>query len=140
VEKAFGQHGDANLNNHGTLTLKLWCTNVLYSMNTFFQHRDRHKYNWCRDPLSQQSLVGFCVVTADLFQSMLDVCLNECTTANQSSHGCLQITSVKTTGPKRRRRTNGPDLAEALVEKNARKIFAQGYRPCTVSSRNAQLT
>jgi len=68
-----GRHGDADVNDIGSLLLQLCCNNTLYIMNTFFQHRDVHKYTWCRDSLSQLSLIDCCIVSADLFCSMLDV-------------------------------------------------------------------
>jgi len=42
-------------------------------MNTFFQHRDVHKCTWCRDSLGQQSLIDICIVSADLYRSVLGV-------------------------------------------------------------------
>ena len=36
---------------------------------TFFQHRDLHKYTWCRDSLVQRSIINFCIVSADFFWS-----------------------------------------------------------------------
>ena len=45
-------------------------------MNTFFQHRDVHKYTWYRPSLRQKSLIDFCIVSADLFSDVLDVRVN----------------------------------------------------------------
>jgi len=49
-------------------------------MNTFFEHRDVYKYTWRRDsfgflrfPFLKGSLIDFCIVSADLFRSVLDV-------------------------------------------------------------------
>jgi len=49
------------------------CVATLCIMNTFFQHRDVHKYTWYRDSFGQQSLIDSHIVSADLFRSVLDV-------------------------------------------------------------------
>ena len=63
-------------NDNRRLLLQLRCSNALCIMNTFFQHRDVHKDAWCKDSLGQRSLNDFCIVSADLFRSVLDVCVN----------------------------------------------------------------
>jgi len=68
-----GPHGDADVNDNGRLLLQLCCNNALCIMNTFFQHRDVHKYTCCRYSMGQRSLIDFCIVSADLFRSVLDV-------------------------------------------------------------------
>ena len=42
-------------------------------MNTFFQHREVHKYTWHRPSMDQKSLIDFCIVSSDLFSDVLDV-------------------------------------------------------------------
>jgi len=42
-------------------------------MNTFFQHRNLYKYTWCWESLGQWSFLDFWIVSADLFQTVLDV-------------------------------------------------------------------
>ena len=42
-------------------------------MNTFFQHREVHKYTWYRPSMDQKFLIDFCVVSSDLFSDVLDV-------------------------------------------------------------------
>ena len=42
-------------------------------MNTFFQHREVHKYTWYRPNMDQKSLIDFCIVSSDLFSDVLDV-------------------------------------------------------------------
>ena len=42
-------------------------------MNTFFQHKGIHKYTWYRDLVGQCSIIDFCIVSADLFSSVIDV-------------------------------------------------------------------
>jgi len=60
-------------NDNGRLLLQLCCNSALCIMNTFFQHRDVHEYTWCRDSLDQRPLIDVCIVSADLFLSVLDI-------------------------------------------------------------------
>jgi len=68
-----GQHGDAYLIDNERLLWQLCYNNALCIMNTFFQDRGLHKYSWYRDSLGQRSLIGFGIVSTDLFRSALDV-------------------------------------------------------------------
>ena len=52
--------------------MQLCCRNGLRFMNTFFQHREVHKYTWYR-PSMDQKLIDFCIVSSDLFSDVLDV-------------------------------------------------------------------
>ena len=54
------------------------CNNALCIMNNFFQYRDLRKYTWCRDWLGQWSIIDFCIFSADVFQSVLDVRVERC--------------------------------------------------------------
>jgi len=58
-------HGDADVNDNGRLLVQLSCNNALCIINTFFLHRNLHKYTWCR--------FDFGIVSADLLPSVLDV-------------------------------------------------------------------
>ena len=73
MEGVVGWHGDGDLNDNRIIQLQLCCNNTLCIMNTFFEHRDVHKYTWCRDSFGQRSLIDSCTVSADLFRSVLDV-------------------------------------------------------------------
>ena len=68
-----GRHGVAGVNENGRYLLQLCCDNGLRIMNTFFQHRDIHKYMWNRPSMGQKSFIDFCIVSAGLFSSVLDV-------------------------------------------------------------------
>ena len=56
------KHGDPAFNENGRYLLQLCCSNGLCIMNTFFQHRDVHKYTWYRPSMAQKSLIDFCIV------------------------------------------------------------------------------
>ena len=45
------------------------------TLNTFFQHKAVHKYTWCRYSLGQWWLTDFCIVSAYLFHSVLEICV-----------------------------------------------------------------
>ena len=68
-----GRHGDPAFNENGRYLSKLCCNNGLCILNTFFQHRDVHKYTWYRPSIAQKSLIDFCIVSSNLFLEVLDV-------------------------------------------------------------------
>jgi exonuclease III len=70
-----GRNGDAHQNANGEKVLDFCCANGLSIMNTFFQHKDIHKYTWYRDSLGQRSMIDFFIVSSDLKANVLDVCV-----------------------------------------------------------------
>ena len=50
-----GKHGVTGLNENGRYLLQLCCSNVLRIRNTFFQHREVHRYTWYRPSMDQKS-------------------------------------------------------------------------------------
>jgi len=95
-----GPHGDGEANDNGRILLELCGNNTLFIMNTFFVHRDVHEYIRRRDSLGQQSLIDFCIVSTDLFRSVLDVRVRkESRTIDRSSPGGLQLACEKDDGP-----------------------------------------
>ena len=44
-------------------------------INTLFWNKGIYKYTWYRDSVGQRSIIDFCVVLADLFSSVVDVCV-----------------------------------------------------------------
>ena len=65
------------LNENGRYLLQLCCSNGLRIMNTFFQHREVHKYTWYRSSMDQKPLIDFCIVLSDLFSDVLDFRVSE---------------------------------------------------------------
>ena len=51
----------------------IYCSNEIRIMNTFFQHREVHKYTWYQPSMHQKSSIDFCIVLSDLFSDVLDV-------------------------------------------------------------------
>ena len=68
-----GGHGDPAFNKNGRYLLQLCCSNGLCIVDTFFQHRDVHKYTWYRPSMAHKSLINFCIVSSDLVSEVLDV-------------------------------------------------------------------
>jgi len=54
-----GRHGVPGLNENGRYSLQLCCSIGLRIMNTFFPHRDVHKYTWYRPSMEQKSMKDF---------------------------------------------------------------------------------
>ena len=52
-------HGDPAFNKNGLYLLQLCCSNGLFIMKTFFQHRYVHEYTWYRPSMVQKSLIDF---------------------------------------------------------------------------------
>ena len=67
------RHGRVLLEDKETLTLtqtKGFCCSSVPPMNcimnTFFRHKELHKYTWYRDSVGQRSIIDFCIVSTDL--------------------------------------------------------------------------
>ena len=68
-----GRNGDAHVNRSGELLLEFCASNALSIMNTYFQHKDIHKFTWYRDSLAQRSIIDFVIVSPELKRSVVDV-------------------------------------------------------------------
>ena len=66
-------------------------------MNTFFQHREVHKYTWSRPSMDQKSLIDFSIVSSDLFSDVLDVRVKRA--AEFSTDHILVICSLRLSKP-----------------------------------------
>ena len=64
-------------------------------MNTFFQHRDVHKYTWYRLSTEQKSLIDFCIESAKLFLDVLDVQVNREAELSTDHHLSASSTSCQ---------------------------------------------
>ena len=68
-----GRQGDSDINRNGRILLQFCATNRLSIMNTFFRHKEIHKYTRYEDSVGQRSIIDFCNVSVDLFSSVVDV-------------------------------------------------------------------
>jgi len=96
-----GRHGDADGNNNGRFLLQLSCSNALCVINTFDQHRNLHKYSWCRDSLGQRPLIYFCRISANDFQILLYFRVkNSVALSTDHCPVVCKLGHEKTTGPR----------------------------------------
>ena len=99
-------------------------------MNTFFQHREVHKYTWYRPSINQKSL-------SDLFSDVLDVRVKQGAELSTDHH--LVVCSLRLSKPWPNMRSNRSSVTyqikwEALEDKEVRKQFAS-----SISSKFRQL-
>ena len=106
-------------------------------MNTFFQHREVHKYTWYRPSMDQKSLIDFCIVSSDVFSDVLDVRVKRVAELSTDYH--LVVCSLLLSKPWPNKRSNWSSVTyrikwEALEDKEVRKQFAS-----SISSKFRQL-
>ena len=122
-----GKHGVTGLNENGRYLLQLCCSHGLHIMNTFFQHREVHKYTWYRSSMDQKSLIDFCIVSSDLLSDVLDVRVKRGAELSTDNHPV--VCSLRLSKPWPNRRSNKSSVTyrikwEALEDKEIRKQFA----------------
>ena len=98
-----GKHGVTGLNENGRYLLQLCCSNGLRIMNTFFQHRDVHKYTWYR-PSMDQNLDSFLHSFVRLFSDVLDVRVKRGAELSTDHH--LVVCSLRLSKPWPNKRSN----------------------------------
>ena len=106
-------------------------------MNTFFQHREVHKYPWYRPSMDQKSLIDFCIVSSDVFSDVLDVRVKRVAELSTDYH--LVVCSLRLSKPWPNKRSYRSSVTyrikwEALEDKEVRKQFAS-----SISSKFRQL-
>ena len=95
-------------------------------MNTFFHHKDIHKYTWCRlgDSATQKSLIDLFIVSDDLRKNVIDVCVKrraELSTDHHLIRCKLRLTSssrMQRIGQKRQNRRRWEALTDEAVRRN----------------------
>ena len=132
-----GKHGVTGLNENGRYLLPLCCSNGLRIMNTFFQHREVHKYTWYPPSMDQKSLIDFCIVSSDLLSDVLDVRVKRGAELSTDHH--LVVYFLQLSKPWPNRKSNRSSVTyrinwEALEDKEVRKQFAS-----SISSKFRQL-
>ena len=88
----------------GQTTTRLCASGGLSIMNTFFHHKDIHRYTWYRlgDPPTRKSLIDFFVLSGDLRKNVMDVYMKreaDCrpiTTWSCANYDWLRQTECKT--------------------------------------------
>ena len=133
-----GKHGVTGLNENGRYLLQLCCSSGLRIMNTFFQHREVHKYTWYRPNVDQKTLIDFCIVSSDLFSNVRDVRVKRGAELSTDYH--LVVCFLRLSKPWPNKRSNRSFVTyrikwEALEDKEVRKRFAS-----SISSKFRQLS
>jgi len=115
-----GRHGFSGLNENERYNICCSCCygNGLRIMNTFFQHRDVHKYTWYRPSMKQKSMIDFCIVSANLFSDVLDVQVGRGAELSTKHHLVVFSLRISKPGPSRKSRRI---KWEALEDKEVRK-------------------
>ena len=67
------RQGDSNINRNERCLRQFCATLELCIMNTFFWHKEIYKYTWYRDLVEKRSIIDFCIVSANLFSSVVNV-------------------------------------------------------------------
>lgn len=126
-----GRHGDEHLNENGKLLLDFCVGNSLTVMNTFFEHRDVHKYTWFRG--TQRSLIDFVMVSPDLRKRVMDVRVKRGAELSTDHH--LVVATFRCCGSvpvrkqrKRTKRIKWEALEEAAVRENLAKELSAKYQ------------
>ncbi|CAF3742888.1 unnamed protein product [Rotaria sp. Silwood1] len=70
-----GPNGDKDINNQGRQLLDFCANSGLSIMNTFFQHKNIHKYIWYKTggPITQRSLIDFAITSDNIKRKVMDV-------------------------------------------------------------------
>ena len=121
-----GKHGVTGLNENRRYLLQLYCSNGLRIMNTFFQHREVHKYTWYWPGMDQKSLIDFRIVSSDLFSDVLDVRVKRGAESSTDHH--LVVCFLRVSKPWPNRKSNRSSVTyritwEALEDEEIRKQF-----------------
>ena len=124
-----GKNGDSDINAQGRLLLDFCVGGDSSIMNTFFHHKDIHKYTWYRlgDSATQKSLIDLFVVSDDLRKSVMDVCVKRGAELSTDHHLVLcklrlaSSSRIQRIGQKRQNRIR----LEALADEAVRCNFAE---------------
>ena len=85
------RQGDSDINRSKRCLLQFCATNGLCIMNTFLWHKRIHKYIWYKDLVGQRYIIDFCIVSADLFSSVVDVCFKKGAELSTNNHLAVWI-------------------------------------------------
>ncbi|KAL0274579.1 UNVERIFIED_CONTAM: hypothetical protein PYX00_002680 [Menopon gallinae] len=99
-----GRNGDPDCNPNGEELLHFCSAHGMAIMNTFFQHKDIHKYTWYRDALRQKSIIDFVLVPMCARKVVCDVRVKRGAELSTDHHLVVCELDLEGTGPKPRKR------------------------------------
>ncbi|CAF1534892.1 unnamed protein product [Adineta ricciae] len=133
-----GPNGDQDINNQGKQLLDFCSNSGLSIMNTFFQHKNIHKYTWYKSggQITQRSLIDFVITSDNIKRKVMDVRVKRGAELSTDHHLVVCIVQLTTNTPKQR--TQAKNLCrikwEALGDAEIKEKFAK-----TVDQKYSQL-
>ena len=103
-------------------------------MNTFFWHREIHKCTWYRDSVGQRSIIDFCIISAELVSSVIDVCVKREAKLSTDHHLVVCILrglNHPITTKRFRAQRAYKIMWELLADKKVRHTFVCKLLPCS---------
>ena len=124
-----GRNGDADTNNQGRLLLDFCANSALSIMNTFFEHKDIHKYTWHKaGPIAiQKSLIDFILAPENTKRTVLDVRARR--GAELATHHYLVVGKLRLSSNEQARKRKTKKVTrirwESLADDGTRSNFAR---------------
>ena len=76
-----GRHGEICINNNGERLIEISQQFDLKIMNSFFAHKDIHKFTWYQHTKGQKSIIDYLILKQNSELKTLDVRVRECSRA-----------------------------------------------------------
>ena len=124
-----GRQGDKDLNNQGRQLLDFCATGSLSIMNTFYHHKNIHKYTWYKatDSRIQRSLIDFIITSDNMRHTVMDVRVKRGAELATDHHLVASTLDLSSNEPMRKikQKNNYRIKWEALAEEETRRNFAK---------------
>lgn len=128
TKDVIGTHGEPLRNNNGHRIIDFCIQNNMLVMNTFFQHKDVHKYTREVKSRGERSIIDYIIVSRELRQKIDDVKVRRGPEINSDHYLVIAKTKIgmerKKAGTLRNRSTTGKIKSHTLSDKD----IAQKYR------------
>ena len=137
-----GSNGNNDLNLQGRLLLDFCSYSALAIMNTFFRHKDIHKYTWYKsgDKTTQRSIIDIFAVTDNLRQTITNVCVKRGAELSTDHH--LVVCNIKMTPIYRRKlvkaktriRMKWEQLSQNNIQRNFCKKIDEKFKQLSATT------